>query len=129
MECSWARTRLTVAQLGTGTNNSFPKRLRERYARPQKYADSCDHTRNHVQNRLTYWSTVVRLSLVGFIISLRYCFLSGTHIEKFKNFLSVRLTGPRSAIISDPILWRVLAHFLYQKDCFLLRYLQLDVQN
>jgi len=35
MECSWARTRLTVAQLGTGTNNSFPKRLRERYARPQ----------------------------------------------------------------------------------------------
>jgi hypothetical protein len=35
MECSWARTKLTVAQLGTETNNPFPKRLRERYTGPQ----------------------------------------------------------------------------------------------
>ena len=31
MECSWARTKLTAAQLGTGTNNPFSKRLWERY--------------------------------------------------------------------------------------------------
>jgi len=87
------------------------------------------HFQQNMENRLTNWSTVVRLSLVAFIISLRSCFSSGTHEEKFKNVLSVRLTGPRSPVIGDPVLWRVLAHFFYQKDCFLLPYLQLHVQN
>ena len=56
-----------------------------------------------MENRLTNWPTVVILRLVRFIISLRYCFSSGTHKDKFKNVLSVRLTGQRSAVISDPV--------------------------
>lgn len=35
MECSWARTKLTVAQLDKGTNNPSPKRIRGRYTGPQ----------------------------------------------------------------------------------------------
>jgi hypothetical protein len=35
MECSWARTKLRVKQLGTGTNNPFPKRLWKRNTGPQ----------------------------------------------------------------------------------------------